>query len=169
MLASRSELRQIILHAPLLYNIEVDNNPPEDKKKRFEVTDHTADIGITAYGGSLDELMANAAAGMVSLVVDPSTVGDDVIKTIELQDSDSVALLVKWLNELLYEFEVGHVLFSAFNVFVGPQNRLTAICSGENYDPARHRITREVKAATYHNLNIEKGKDGYRASIIFDI
>jgi SHS2 domain-containing protein len=92
-----------------------------------------------------------------------------MVKTIELQESDTVALLVKWLNELLYEFEVGRLLFSGFTVVMQGDTRLTAECSGEKYDPARHRIHREVKAATYHNLNIVKGKDGFSATIIFDI
>jgi len=138
-------------------------------KKQFEVTDHTADIGITAYGGSLDELMSNAALGMVSLMTDSSSIGNSIVKTIELQESDAVALLVKWLNELLYEFEVGHLLFGGFDVVMHGNTALTAQCSGEKYDPARRHIRREVKAATYHDLSIVKEKDGYRASIIFDI
>jgi SHS2 domain-containing protein len=138
-------------------------------KKQFEVTDHTADIGITAYGGSLDELMANAAMGMVSLMADSFGIGKGIVKTIELEESDTVALLVKWLNELLYEFEVNHLLFSGFNVVMHGDTRLTAECSGEKYEPVKHRIKREVKAATYHALSIEKGTGGYSASIIFDI
>ena len=138
-------------------------------EKLFEVTDHTADIGIIAYGNSVGELMANAATGMVSLMTDSLHIDHHTSKTIELQEADSVALLVKWLNELLYEFEVDRLLFSRFDVVMHGDASLTAICRGEKYDPARHRIIREIKAATYHNLNIEKGKDGYSASIIFDI
>jgi SHS2 domain-containing protein len=92
-----------------------------------------------------------------------------MVKTIELQESDTVALLVKWLNELLYEFEVNGLFFSGFTVVMQGDTRLTAECKGEKYDPARHRIKREVKAATYHNLNIVKGEDGFSATVIFDI
>jgi SHS2 domain-containing protein len=138
-------------------------------KKQFEVTDHTADIGITAYGCSLDELMANAALGMISLMVDCSSIGKSVKKTIEVQEADSVALLVKWLNELLYEFEVNHLLFNGFSIVIDADHRLKATCSGEKYNQAKHHITREIKAATYHNLGIVRGNYGYSASIIFDI
>jgi len=138
-------------------------------KKRFEVTDHTADIGIIAYGGSLAELMVNSAAGMVSLMMDTASIEESINKTVELSEPDTVTLLVKWLNELLYMFDADRMIFGSFDIVMHGDTRLTAVCGGEKYTPARHRITREIKAATYHNLDIVKEKDGYSARIIFDI
>ena len=138
-------------------------------EKYFEVIDHTADIGIIAYGNSLADLMSAAAEGMTGLMTDVSCIGSGLERKIELKEADQEALLVKWLNELLYEFEVDRLLFSDFDVRTREGNSLTALCRGEKYDPARHHITREIKAATYHNLKVVKEKDGYSARIIFDI
>ncbi len=74
--------------------------------RRFDITDHTADIGITAYGKDLACLMANAAYGMLTLIVEPETVNSTVTGKIELEELDDVALLVEWLNTLLYELDV---------------------------------------------------------------
>ena len=135
----------------------------------FEVIDHPSDIGIVTYGGCLGELMAAAAEGMVSLIIDISCLGNSIVKRIELEDVDEETLLVKWLNELLYIFEVERLLFSSFDVTIKEENKLVAECRGDKFDPSKHHINREIKAATYHNLNIIKESGGYSARIIFDI
>ena len=137
--------------------------------RRYEVTDHTADIGITAYGKDLADLMANAACGMLSLIVEPQTVSSTLTRKIELEEPDEVDLLVGWLNTLLYELDVNRLLFREFDIVMSGETRLSAVCRGEKFDPDKHRLIREVKAATYHNLSINEGKGIYSAGIIFDI
>lgn len=137
--------------------------------RRFEITDHTADIGITAYGKDFGELMANAAYGLLTLIVEPETVNSTITRKIELEERDDIALLVEWLNTLLYELDVNRLLFKEFDIVVSGETRLSAVCRGEKLDRARHSLKREVKAATYHNLSIIKEKGIYSASIIFDI
>jgi len=138
-------------------------------RRRFEVTDHTADIGITAYGQDLAELMANAACGMLTLIADPQTVNSTLTAKIELEERDDVTLLVVWLNTLLYELDVNRLLFREFDIVMSGPTKLSAVCRGEKLDTAKHRLVREVKAATYHNLNISEENGIYSASIIFDI
>ena len=137
--------------------------------RRYEVTDHTADIGITAYGKDLADLMANAARGMLSLIVDPQTVNSMVTMEIELEERDGITLLVAWLNALLYELDVNHLLFREFDIVIHGETKLSAVCRGERLDPDKHSLIREVKAATYHNLDITMEKGIYSAAIIFDI
>jgi len=137
--------------------------------KRFEVTDHTADIGLTAYGKDLADLMANAAYGMLTLIVEPETVNSMVTGKIELEERDEVTLLVGWLNTLLYELDVNRLLFREFDLIISGETRLSAVCRGERLDLAKHRLKREVKAATYHNLDITRENGIYSARIIFDI
>ena len=137
--------------------------------KRFEVTDHTADIGITAYGKDLADLLVNAACGMMTLIVDPQTVNCPKAATIKLTENDSVALLVEWLNTLLYELDANGMIFREFDIAVSGETSLAASCRGERLDRSRHRLKREVKAATYHNLEIGRENGIYSAHIIFDI
>jgi SHS2 domain-containing protein len=138
-------------------------------QKKFEIIDHTADIGITAYGSDLGELMSNAAGGMVSLIMDPRKIEKKLSRTIELQAADGAALLVRWLNELIYELEVERLIFAEFSLVTEGATKLKAVCWGERIDRERHKLKREIKAATYHNLHILKEKDVYSASVIFDI
>ena len=137
--------------------------------KTFEVLDHTADIGIIAYGTDIKQVFANAAAGMASLIVDLDEIGDHIHRDIELKSYDDENLLVEWLNELLYIFDVEHILFRRVEVDTLHISKIEARCYGDRIDFQRQRIKREIKAATYHMLTLDKKDTIYSAQIIFDI
>ena len=137
--------------------------------KDFTVIDHTADVGIVAYGTNLEQLYINAARGMLSLVIDLDTVESDIIKNVDIDASDGDALLLAWLNELLYILDVDYLLLKEFEITKLTPIGLSAVCHGETLDLKKHRLKREVKAATYHGLSIIKSNDQYSAHIIFDI
>jgi len=135
---------------------------------RFEVIDHTADVGIVAYGKDLKEAFANAAFGMFSLIADLKKVRGSISREIDVQSTDQEALLVDWLNELLYLFDVEHIIFKRFEITALSQKKLKAKVYGEKIDTSRHQLKTAVKAATYHMLKIEKNK-GVRVQLILDI
>ncbi len=137
--------------------------------KPFEVFDHTADIGIVAYGSDISELFANAALGLFSLMVDVSDLKEDIEHVVELSADDTESLLVEWLNELIYIFDVERLAFKRFKIEEFTGSSMKARCFGEKVYPQRHKITREIKAATYHMLQISKQDGLYKARIIFDI
>jgi len=136
--------------------------------RRYEVIDHTADIGIAAYGSDLNFLFANAAVGMLSLMIKTETMRHDVAKAISLAAEDSETLLIEWLNELLYIIYTEHLVLYKFDIFID-KGRLTAKCSGQRLEPGSYCFIREIKAATYHNLEIVNQDGEYSARIIFDI
>ena len=134
----------------------------------FEVIDDTADIGIIARGRDLSGLFANAAAGMLYLMAGEDFSNPTVHRKLELQADDAEALLVEWLNELLYILDTERLLLNKFDIAVSG-NRLEAKCAWEKLEVRRHRLKREIKAATYHDLRVEKANGEYVARIIFDI
>ena len=136
--------------------------------KRFEIIEHTADIGIAAYGNDLKKAFANAAYALFSLMVDLKDVGDTLCREVKITAESQEDLLVAWLNELLYIFEVENVLFRRFRIGELTETRLRSRCYGELIDPARHKIKMGVKATTYHMLKIER-KNGFRVQVLFDI
>jgi SHS2 domain-containing protein len=138
-------------------------------EKGFKVLDHTADIGITAYGADIKELFINAAVGLFSLITDLNTIKEDIQREVELSAEDKETLLVEWLNELIYIFDVEHIVFKRFQIDELNDNRVKAGCFGEKIKPGQHKLKREVKAATYHMLRISQSSDGYEATVIFDI
>jgi SHS2 domain-containing protein len=134
----------------------------------FEVIDHTADIGIIARGSDLAALFCNAAAGMLSLLTDVDTLRQDTTRGIRLEANDRETLLVAWLNEILYIIYTEKLILCKFDILIDG-NRLAAKCAGQELEPKDHRIGREIKAATYHDLEIVERDGEYSAKIIFDI
>jgi SHS2 domain-containing protein len=138
-------------------------------RKAFEVIDHTADVGIIAYGADIKQLFSNAALALFSLITDTESIVERSRRYVEVISEDSDSLLVEWLNELIYLYDAEHILFSRFDIDNLNNNQLKAACYGENFDPLRHKLKLGVKAATYHMLNINKDSHGYEAQIIFDV
>jgi SHS2 domain-containing protein len=138
-------------------------------EKVFEFIDHTADVGIIAYGVDIKQLFSNAALALFSLITEPESITEELHHNLEISSEDRDSLLVEWLNELIYLFDAEHVLFNRFDIASLSNKRLKATCYGEKIDPLRHRIKIGVKAATYHMLKVDKDSNGYKAQIIFDI
>jgi SHS2 domain-containing protein len=136
--------------------------------KKFEILDHTADTGIIAYGDDLKEAFENAALGMFSLITDLTSIENDQTRKIDINSPDRDGLLVSWLNELIYLFDVENIIFSKFDIIHLDENALSAIVYGEKVDLSRHEIRTGIKAATYHMLKIDKNSL-FRVQVIFDI
>lgn len=138
-------------------------------KRGFEIVDHTADVGIIAYGTDIEEVFCNAALALFSLITEPETIQEKSHLDLKVSSDETDSLLVEWLNELIYFFDAKHILFNRFDIESLTQNELKATCYGEGFDPMKHKIKRGVKAATYHMLRLDKNNDGYKAQVILDI
>jgi len=138
-------------------------------KKAFEIVDHTADVGIIAYGTNIEELFCNAALALFSLITEPGSIQEKSHLNLRVSSDERDSLLVEWLNELIYFFDAKHILFNRFDIESLTHNQLKATCYGEGFDPMKHKIKMGVKAATYHMLKLDKNSDGYKAQIILDI
>jgi len=138
-------------------------------KRAFEIIDHVADVGIIAYGTDVKELFSNAALALFSLITEPESIEEKLHLDLAVSSEGRDRLLVEWLNELIYLFDVDHILFNRFDIERLTHNELKATCYGEGFDPMKHKIKIGVKAATYHMLKLDKNGDGYKAQIILDI
>jgi SHS2 domain-containing protein len=136
----------------------------------YETFAHTADLGLRVRAATLNELFADAARGLMSmLVVNLDAVRPVVEVRVELEGEALDYLLFDWLTELLYRFETEHLLLSAFDVVISENRNLSATCRGEPMDATRHQMDHEVKAITYHGLRVERTADGWFAELIVDI
>ena len=136
--------------------------------KRFDIVEHTADTGIIAYGTDMPEAFANAAYGMFSLMADLRQVREETSRYVEAEAGDRESLVVSWLNELLYIFDVERIIFRRFDVLEITNTRLKADAYGEKVDPSRHKLRGGVKAATYHTLKVAERRERYSIRVIFD-
>jgi SHS2 domain-containing protein len=135
----------------------------------YETFDHTADLGLRIRAADLNTLFAEAALALFStLVEDLSTVAPAQRLDMAIAGSDREYLLFDLLKELLYRFEVEHLLLSRFSVRIDADG-LQASAWGELFDQKRHELSHEVKAITYHGLRVEEAPDGWLAEVIVDI
>jgi len=137
------------------------------KKKRFELIEHTADVGLMAYGETLAEAFANAAYGLFSIIAELDGVEETESRTVEIAEDDLEGLLFEWLNHLIYLFDVEMLLFKRFDIINLDGSSLKAVCYGEKYDPHRHHLKTGVKSATYHMLKVDRKNN--QVQVIFDI
>ncbi len=137
-------------------------------EKDFEIVDHTADVGIIAYGADMNQAFANAARALFSLITELDDVDEVLHRDTELTAPDEESLLVEWLNELIYLFDVENILFKRFDITQLNNTQLKARSYGEKVDSSKHKLKIGVKAATYHMLKVDKD-DGCKVQVLFDI
>ena len=137
--------------------------------ERYEIIEHTADIGIKAYGKTLSEAFENIAKGMFDIITDKSEIESVGQYEIKLDAPELEQLLVDWLSELLFLNASQNLVFGFFKVDLDEKNKkLSANVFGEKYDISKHKIGVEIKAVTYHMLEVNN-KRPYHVQVLFDI
>lgn len=127
-------------------------------------------MGIEATGVTLEELFANAAHGlreMIFGVLPPEP--EQTNLRISLEGIDVEELLVSWLNEILYIFEIQHFVPAHFQVIKVESTRMSAIVSGRILEKNQLSVQREVKAVTYHQLILKKTGGGWLTRLFVDL
>jgi homoserine kinase len=137
----------------------------------FELTDHTADVGLRVWGSSQAALFEQAALALSSLICDPATVEPRETYSViaEAPAGSPDALLVAWLNELLYRIDTDGIVFSSFSVEELTHRYVSARVRGEPLDRQRHGSRLDVKAATYHGLSVRRLEDHWEATVVLDV
>jgi len=135
--------------------------------KKYDLIEHTADVGIKAYGDTVSEAFKNAAIGMFDIITDKSIINSIGQYEIQLNAPDLEQLLVDWLSELLFLNSAKNLVFGSFNVTV-KNNDLSAQIFGEEYNTSKHKKGTEIKAVTYHMLKVHD-KEPFYVQVLFDI
>jgi SHS2 domain-containing protein len=137
--------------------------------KTYKTFDHTADLGIEAYGTDQRELFVNAGRALFDLITDLDKIETKTSLSLNLEAVDREDLLVSWLRELLYFHQSEGYLLNDFVLHDLEEQSLRATVKGEIYEANRHELLREIKAVTYHQLKITQEKKRWVARIVFDI
>lgn len=135
----------------------------------FSVGPHSADLELTFRAGTLKELFAAAARSTLDYIVPGPGRGRRATRVVELEAPGREELLVAWLNEVLYRLEVEGVKYDRYRFRSLGRRRLKAEISGAGLDLARRAAGPGIKAATYHNLVVEKTGGAWEARVIFDL
>ncbi len=126
-------------------------------------------MGVAGFGASPAEAFEQAALALTAIICDPAAVHPEQAVAIDCEEPDLELLFVDWLNALIYEMAVRHMLFSRFHVRLeGP--RLRGEAWGEPLDVGRHEPAVEVKGATYTALAVRQAVDGtWSARCVVDV
>jgi len=140
----------------------------EESRGSFEFIDHTADAGIRVEAPTLEDLFETAGLAFTELVTSADSVDCRVERRFKLEEDDMETLLVSWLQELLYLLDTEDLVFARFQVRIHDFS-LEATAWGDVFDPNIHTMKTEIKAVTYHQLEVTKNDQGWQAQVIFDI
>ena len=138
----------------------------------YEFFDHTGDIGVRLRGASLDDLFEAGAEALAETLADRSRIQPLVSDVVTLEAPDVDMLLVDWLGELLYRFDVHGFLTARATVAIRADVEhwlLSATIAGERLDPGRHQIKVLLKAITHHALSVVRSEHGWEAKVVFDV
>lgn len=139
----------------------------------WEAFDHTADAGVVVTAADRETLFAEALRALIDCITEVDRVQPRENRAVRLTAADQELLLVEWLGEALYRFEVEGFVAAAARLTIvelpGKGLTLTGEMAGEPHDPGRHPHKLAVKAITYHGLEVARTDGGWRARVIFDI
>lgn len=137
-------------------------------RKFYGLIDHTADIGIKIKSRDLAGLFKKAARAMFDIMAEKKAGGNNKEKLLIEEKADNLEeLLVRWLNELLSLSAVRELIFTRFEIHKLDKNNLRAEVIGS--DMKNYKVATEIKAATYHELEIKKRGPWWQAQVIFDV
>jgi SHS2 domain-containing protein len=133
----------------------------------FEIVEHRADVGISVRGETLAELFADAARGMFFVICEQPPEGWPESHTITIRAADAEQLLVDWLSELLYLFEVKKFFTVAPEIESIETTQLRATVRGAQTRGVSYDT--EIKAVTHHLLSIDRTLNGFETIVYFDL
>ena len=131
----------------------------------FQQVDHTADLALRVQGKDLGELLVNAARGTMQLSGAVPGLGRGVPCRIRLEAADREALLVSWLEELLFAMETRATVWTEMQIQIAQDGSLEATV----LESPMASIARNIKAVTYHNLSLQETPEGLEATVVFDV
>ena len=139
------------------------------KSNFYSIFSHTADLGMTVIGHSCEDLFINAGIATLELLVDNKAAETGKKVEISLYGNDLPDLMVKWLSEILYLFEGEKLVVSGINIDSIDNNNIRSTLSVMEFDSRYHEIQREIKAVTYHQIEVKEKNGLWSARVIFDL
>ena len=134
--------------------------------ERYILIDHTADLMVKAFGSTVEECFANAGFALFDQTVDLANVGTSEEVRFEVKGMDDEDMLYSFLSELLFMLDCDEMVFKELKVcFDG--NKVVCDGRGEKLDRSKHRTRSEIKAVTYHMMEVDRTAPS--VTVVFDV
>ena len=135
----------------------------------YRIFEHTADLGMEVYGKTMADLFRNAACALADTLTDRSRVEGRVSKEIAAEGSDREELFVNFLREIVALFNGDEWVVKECMIHSVDNTRLHATVTGEPFSRERHTIEVEIKAVTYHHVEVRSTPQGWVGTVICDV
>jgi len=136
----------------------------------YEFFEHTADVGVRVYGETWTDLFTNAAHALYATLGEFQKSETVCCRLLDLTALSREDLLHDWLTELLFDFSAHEVLYDKFLFLNCASGRLVVELCGGVVDFARSNPREEIKAVTYHQLEVtQTPRSPWVATVIFDV
>ena len=135
--------------------------------EKYTFLEHTADAKFIAYGKTLEEAFSNAALAITSLLFDSEKVKSKEKHDIKVEGKDEKALLYNFLEEILFLLDAKHFLLHKVEKIGIRNNKLIALLSGDNVQ--NYKTSGDIKAVTYNEMEIKKGKNKVSVQVVVDL
>lgn len=137
----------------------------------YRYLDHMTDAVIEAYGSTLEEAFENAAKGLNNTMIDLKTVTPDREIHVRAEGHDLSELLFDWLDKVMLLLVADGIVMSEFAVIIKRNSVyiLEGIAKGEKLDLAKHHYKVEIKAVTYHEMQIEQDDGNFLVRFLLDL
>jgi SHS2 domain-containing protein len=141
----------------------------DSEKQDYVVLNHTADSGIMVCGTDIRNLFENTATAMMQIMVSSRHTEKTRTIKLSLDEQDLPGLMVRWLGEILYLFAGEKEVVTDVKIDAISPSHLEATLESMPFDPDLHEILCEIKAVTYHQIEVAKKDDYWEARVIFDL
>jgi len=138
-------------------------------RAHFTLLDHTADMGIKVTGPTFGGLFENAAQSLMQVMIKERPAAKTSILRLSVRGEDLSDLMVRWLGEILYLFEGDSKVVMDIDIDSITETRLEATLHVAPFNPKQHEVVTEIKAVTYHQIEVARKGHGWQATVIFDL
>ncbi len=138
-------------------------------KKPYTLLDHTADLRIRVSGTDPADLFKNAGLALFDLITRPDRLEPREVIEVAVTGDDPADLMVNYLRELLYLWTGNEKLVKLIDIVDISDTAVSARVSTDRYKPGRQEILHEIKAVTYHQIEVGRAAGGWQANVVFDV
>ncbi|MBI4450125.1 archease [Candidatus Uhrbacteria bacterium] len=134
----------------------------------YELLPHPDDIRVRATGATLEDLFANAAKGMMSVMrEDFTSLKPDPKRkrTLTVHSLDRETLLIEFLSQLLAMADTENELYPTLTITELHDRGLRADAIGAPVTP----FDEDIKAVTYQDMAITETPEGFETTITLDV
>ena len=140
-----------------------------DEDKKYRVIRKSSELSIRLSGDSLEGVLADAGAALFDLLVDMTAVEARESVTLEVEGLDNDDLMVNWMRELLYEYQVSGYMLKEFDIHESGEFFVRAEARGEKFDPDRHEEREAIRAVDERLSHLGKMGSQWTAQVSFEL